>query len=56
MPDFITIKQEDGEPQNIQVAQIWVDPKYPDAHRDPALRRWMFRRGTGGHRRDHPVQ
>jgi hypothetical protein len=44
MPDFITINQEDGEPQNIQVAQIWVDPKYPDAHRDPTLRRWMFRR------------
>lgn len=45
MPDFITIRPDDGaEPYNLQVAQIWVDPSYPDAHRDPALRRWMFRR------------
>jgi hypothetical protein len=45
MPDFITIRPDDGgEPYNIQVAQIWVDPKHPDAHRDPALRRWMVRR------------
>lgn len=47
MPDFITIKPDDGkEPYNLQVAQIWVDPKHPDAHRDPALRRWMFRRAA----------
>jgi hypothetical protein len=45
MPDFITIKPDDGgETQNIQVAQVWVDPNHPDAHRDPALRRWMHRR------------
>jgi hypothetical protein len=37
-----------GAPQNIQVVQIWCDPKYPDAHRDPALRRWMFRRAQDG--------
>jgi hypothetical protein len=44
MPDFITVSNEDGSTQHIQVAQIWVDPKHPDAHRDPALRRWMIRR------------
>jgi hypothetical protein len=49
MPDFITITHDEtGEKQNIQVVQIWIDPKYPDAHRDPALRRWMFRRAQDG--------
>jgi hypothetical protein len=50
MPDFITVQQpdSDGPQMNIQVAQIWIDPKYPDAHRDPALRRWMFRRAQEG--------
>jgi hypothetical protein len=48
MPDFVTIRPDDGEPQSIQVVQIWCDPKYPDAHRDPALRRWMFRRAQDG--------
>ena len=27
-----------GKFEHIQVVQIWVDPKFPDAHRDPALR------------------
>jgi hypothetical protein len=49
MPDFITIsRDETGEKQNIQVVQIWIDPRYPDAHRDPALRRWMSRRAEEG--------
>jgi hypothetical protein len=48
MPDFITITPDGEEPQNIQVAQVWIDPKYPQAHRDPALRRWMFRRAQAG--------
>ena len=49
MPDFITICQDEtGLKQNIQVAQIWIDPKHPDAHRDPALRRWMVRRAEQG--------
>lgn len=41
MPDFITV-QNDYSPERPQtqvpVIQIWLDPKYPDAHRDPALR------------------
>ncbi|MHC2534247.1 hypothetical protein ACVJMY_003816 [Bradyrhizobium diazoefficiens] len=49
MPDFVTITdRETGEQQNIQVVQIWVDPKYPDAHRDLALRRWLHRRAEDG--------
>ena len=49
MPDFITINQDEtGVKQNVQVAQVWIDPKRPDAHRDPALRRWMFRRAEEG--------
>lgn len=48
-PDFITAQNnETGEVQHIQVVQIWCDPKYPDAHRDPALRRWIFRRAQDG--------
>lgn len=48
MPDFITITPDGEPPQNIQVAQVWIDPKHPEAHRDPALRRWMFRRAQAG--------
>jgi hypothetical protein len=45
MPDFITIDPEDGSPpQKIAVIQVWVDPKYPHAHRDPALRAYLAKR------------
>jgi hypothetical protein len=49
MPEFITARDnETGEKRNIQVAQVWIDPRHPEAHRDPALRRWMFRRAQAG--------
>ncbi|MGX1151481.1 hypothetical protein AB7M15_007303 [Bradyrhizobium ottawaense] len=49
MPDFITVTDgATGAKQNIQVVQIWVDPKHPGAHRDPALRRWLYRRAQDG--------
>ncbi|WP_166304388.1 hypothetical protein [Bradyrhizobium sp. 2S1] len=49
MPDFITLPDnETGAIQNIQVVQIWIDPAYPLAHRDPALRRWLCRRAEQG--------
>jgi hypothetical protein len=49
VPDFITMEHnETGEKQDIEVLQIWVDPNYPDAHRDPALRRYLERRGAEG--------
>lgn len=47
MPEFVTATNE-GQPQHIQVVQIWCDPKHPDAHRDPALRRYLFRRAQEG--------
>jgi hypothetical protein len=40
MPDFITLKVNE-KVSHVEVVQIWCDPKYPDAHRDPALRRWV---------------
>jgi len=44
MPDFITLRDDKtGEAQHVEVVQIWVDPKYPDAHRDPALRAYLDR-------------
>lgn len=44
MPEFITLQDENGALEQIQVVQIWVDPRYPDAHRDPALRDYLERR------------
>jgi hypothetical protein len=40
MPDWIVARQ-DGIEQRVPVLQIWVDPTYPDAHRDPRLRAWI---------------
>ncbi len=49
MPDFVTVRDDvTGEALNIQVVQIWVDPQHRDAHRDPALRRWLIRRAEKG--------
>jgi hypothetical protein len=49
MPDFVTLNDnETGERRNIQVVQIWCDPDFPKAHRDPALRRWIERRAEQG--------
>lgn len=45
MPDFVTLRDDEtGKVQHIQTVQIWVDPKFPDAHRDPALRAYLERR------------
>jgi hypothetical protein len=49
MPDYVTIRPNDGGPStNIEVVQIWCDPNYPDAHRDPAIRAYIARRGEEG--------
>lgn len=49
MPDYITIRHDDGEPdQKVQVVQVWCDPRFPDAHRDPAFRRYLERVGEEG--------
>lgn len=44
-PDFIEIDLRDGTPMHrISVMQVWLDPKHPDAHRDPALRAYLLHR------------
>lgn len=44
-PDYVTALPEDGGDKiTIPVVQVWVDPKFPDAHRDPALRAYLERR------------
>jgi hypothetical protein len=51
MPDFVTLRYNDGSipPVNIQVIQIWVDPKDRDAwSRDDALLAYLDRQGQQG--------
>jgi hypothetical protein len=44
MPDFVTVLDAGGENyHDIECIQLWVDPKYPDAHRDPDLRAYLER-------------
>jgi hypothetical protein len=45
IPDYITMQYDDGQSFDIPVLQIWVDPNFPDAHRDPHLRAYLARRG-----------
>jgi hypothetical protein len=46
MPDFVTaVDQASGLTQRIDVVQVWIDPFHPEAHRDPALRAYLARRG-----------
>jgi hypothetical protein len=45
MPDFVRADDGDGNIVEVPVVQVWVDPDYPDAHRDPALREWLDRTG-----------
>ena len=50
MPDRIRLDPSDGsKPKMFDVIQIWVDPAFPDAHRDPALRRYLERRAERDH-------
>jgi len=43
-PDFV----RDGE-RTVPVIQVWIDPDYPDAHRDPALRAFLLRSAHEGY-------
>ena len=44
-PDFVEFGYSDGSlPVRLLVVQVWVDPKHPQAHEDPALRAWLERR------------
>jgi len=49
MPDFVTVRDnETGKTFPLEVVQVWCDPKHRDAHRDPALRAYLFRRALEG--------
>jgi hypothetical protein len=49
MPDFITaIDNTTGETRKMEVVQVWIDPKFPDAYKDPHLRAYLDRRGYEG--------
>jgi hypothetical protein len=49
MPDFVDCTDnETGEQTQVEVVQVWVDPNHRDAHRDPALRRYLHRRAAEG--------
>lgn len=42
MPDYVTvINNKTGERDDVAVVQIWIDDRYPEAHRDPALRAFL---------------
>jgi hypothetical protein len=41
IPDYITVRNVGQPDQHMPVHQIWVDPKFPLAHRDPALRAFL---------------
>lgn len=41
-PDFVEVTGGE-ETIRLDVVVVWVDPKYPDAHRDPALRAMLER-------------
>jgi hypothetical protein len=44
LPDYVTVQDPNRGEIRIPAVQIWCDPKYPDAHRDPALRAWLIQR------------
>jgi hypothetical protein len=43
MPDMIR-REVNGVGEEIMVVQVWVDPAFPDAQRDPALRTYIAQR------------
>lgn len=43
MPDYVE-GIDNGETYRIDVVQVWCDPLFPDAHRDPALRDYLRRK------------
>ena len=50
VPDFIQITDnETGKVQDVPVIQVWMDPRYPDAHEDPELRAYLERRAREGY-------
>jgi hypothetical protein len=49
VPDFVTLDDDgSGESVNVEVVQVWIDPRRPEAHRDRNLRAYLDRRGQEG--------
>lgn len=47
--DYFTIRNDDtGATQKFPAMQIWVDPDFPEAHREPAIREYMELQGKKG--------
>jgi hypothetical protein len=40
VPDFVTAVDK-GHEVKVPVIQVWIDPRYPEAHKDPNLREWL---------------
>lgn len=46
MPDYVRLRnKETGAFDELPVLQVWCDPAYPQAHRDPALRDYLDAKG-----------
>lgn len=41
--DYIEMVHDDGHRDRMGVIQVWLDPAFPDAHREPHLRAYMLR-------------
>jgi hypothetical protein len=49
LPDHVELEDNATKQRTaIEVVQVWVDPNRPTAHRDPALRAFLDRRGREG--------
>lgn len=49
IPDYVIyVDHATGNRTPIQVIQVWLDPSFPHAHRDPALRAYLERRAAQG--------
>ena len=49
LPDFVVMRDDNtGAEIKVPVLQIWCDPAFPNAHRDPELRAFLIRRGREG--------
>lgn len=49
MPEYIKVAENGtGIVHKVPCVQVWIDPRSPDAHEDPALRRFLARRGEEG--------
>jgi hypothetical protein len=49
IPDFVAVTDnETGEQKAVEVVQVWCDPAYRDAHREPQFRAYVERRAAEG--------